>query len=454
MLIAYPASTPPHLEPEEVSLALSDIATAMAQARNTIVMLGAGASTKAGITDFRSKGTGWYSRQTPRSTSEAAHAPFSDEASSSPSSSQASTSSQARTSSQDDPTPTQLRSFFSSSSFRNPSTRVQSLKFFASFKNQVDQSLASSLSSRGVTSLHRFLGELNVMRKLGRVYSQNIDGFERSGGLSNVELGAGAGMGKERGDTVQLHGTVQDARCSECDHEEWCGAWVVQEWASGEKRITTSSKSTVLVCGSSLRIDGFVKMARSFAGAVRARGGMCVLVNRERVASSWEEVFDYHVMADCDDFMDRIRTEWRAADPQAWIGVKKRQRAFIRSIMPMTSTVTKREQNITTQSVADVEHQGPIPSAQTRNCSEPRLVLGERSCEISTRPTKKTRRTTASRKVSAGDEIRDDIDTREAREIVLMAETILKKQARRKRAEESSASGGGRRVGRSSGIRC
>ncbi|SCZ88440.1 BZ3500_MvSof-1268-A1-R1_Chr2-1g04412 [Microbotryum saponariae] len=492
MLIAYSASTPPHLEPEEVSLALSDSATAIAQARNTIVMLGAGASTKAGIADFRSKGTGLYSRQTHHSTSEAAHAPFSDEASSSPRSSQASTSSQFRTSSQDDPTPTQLRSFFSSSSFRNPSTRVQSLEFFASFKNQVDQSLASSPSSRGVTNLHRFLGELKVMRKLGRVYSQNIDGFERSGGLSNVELGAGGGVGRERGDTVQLHGTVQDARCSECDHEEWCGAWVVQEWASGEKaecpKCQARSKRTIrsrsylrpsivlydeliphsetivrlanhdilqidclLVCGSSLRIDGFVKMARSFAGAVRARGGMCVLVNRERVASSWE-VFHYHVMADCDEFVNRIRTEWRAADPQAWRGVKKRQRAFIRSVMPMTSMVTKGEQNIATHSVADFEHQGRIPSAHTRNCSETRSDLGERSCEIPTRPTKKTRRTGIYRTISARDEIRDEIDMREAREIVLMAETILKKHARRKRTEESSAGGrGGRRGGRSSG---
>ncbi|SCV72041.1 BQ2448_4735 [Microbotryum intermedium] len=506
MLIRYSASTPAHLEPEQVSLALSDISTAIAQARSAIVMLGAGASTNAGIADFRSKSTGLYSRQsadampsvttTTTAAAEAAHAPFSDEALSCTSCSQSSTSTQTQNSTQADPTPTQLRSFFTSSSFRDPSTRVRSLKFFASFKTQIDQILEQG-PSRGVTSVHRFSGELKAIERLRRVYSQNIDGFETSGGLTNVELGVEGGVERDRGDKAQLHGTVSNARCSECDHSEPCGRSVVEQWARGEMaecrkcqarmqsrsilgkralrprsylrpsivlydetipysktiaRLANQDISQIdclLVCGTSLRIGGFVKMVKSFGAAVRSRGGLCVLVNRETVARSWDEVFDYHVMADCDDFVERIKAECKASDPKAWKGVKKRQRAFLRSTLASASTATEATLGATRPPISDLESRGPVSSFPTKICFSQLSDRVERRAPRRPTPTKKKARRTSKRLGTTCTEVESLPDEREAREIALMAEMILKKEERerrRKRMEKSCAGGGGGRV--------
>lgn len=51
----------------------------------------------------------------------------------------------------------------------------------------------------------------------------------------------------------------------------------------------------MIVMGTSLKIPGFKKLVKEFAKAVKARGGVRVLVNREEIGgkAEWKDVFDY-----------------------------------------------------------------------------------------------------------------------------------------------------------------
>lgn len=51
----------------------------------------------------------------------------------------------------------------------------------------------------------------------------------------------------------------------------------------------------MLVMGTSLRIPGFKALVKQFAKTVKARGGSCILVNRDEMTSKseWKTVFDY-----------------------------------------------------------------------------------------------------------------------------------------------------------------
>jgi len=57
--------------------------------------------------------------------------------------------------------------------------------------------------------------------------------------------------------------------------------------------LTEGEPDFLLVAGTSLQIPGFKHLVKEFAKAVKANGGICVLVNREPVAAIWDSVFDY-----------------------------------------------------------------------------------------------------------------------------------------------------------------
>ncbi|BGP72668.1 NAD-dependent deacetylase hst3 [Rhodotorula toruloides] len=58
----------------------------------------------------------------------------------------------------------------------------------------------------------------------------------------------------------------------------------------------------LIVAGTSLRIPGFRRIVKDVARAVRARDGVCVFVNGEKVGREWDEVFDYHFLGSTDSF--------------------------------------------------------------------------------------------------------------------------------------------------------
>ncbi|KAM0752528.1 DHS-like NAD/FAD-binding domain-containing protein [Meredithblackwellia eburnea MCA 4105] len=93
--------------------------------------------------------------------------------------------------------------------------------------------------------------------------------------------------------------------------------------ASTSDSDSTSNQSPdlLLVMGTSLRIPGFKALVKDFAkvvlGTARDKGGegLRILVNNESVGKEWDDVFDYHFIADCDDFVRRIEEDWEDARP-------------------------------------------------------------------------------------------------------------------------------------------
>ncbi|CAF1577896.1 unnamed protein product [Rotaria magnacalcarata] len=139
------------------SFNLASAAEYMANCSNIIIMCGAGISTSAGIPDFRSPGTGLYSRL------EQYNLPFPE-------------------------------AIFELNYFReNPKP------FFLLAKELYPQNFMP-------TPTHYFIRLMNEKAKLLRVYTQNIDSLERIAGIPTEKI-------------VEAHGTFFTAHCLECRKE-------------------------------------------------------------------------------------------------------------------------------------------------------------------------------------------------------------------------------------------
>ncbi|GAA5950514.1 hypothetical protein JCM3765_000514 [Sporobolomyces pararoseus] len=77
----------------------------------------------------------------------------------------------------------------------------------------------------------------------------------------------------------------------------------------------SSRPDFLLVAGTSLQIPGFKQLVKEFAKEVKLNGGICVLVNREAVASSWNSVFDIEFRMDADAFASSIISNLDALSP-------------------------------------------------------------------------------------------------------------------------------------------
>lgn len=203
------------------------------------------------------------------------------------------------------------------------------------------------------TQTHKLLKLLKEKKKLLRCYTQNIDGLEAHEGL---ETGITPKNWKKL-DVIQLHGDIHKLKCMHCsslfdwseESSKVCQRGEAPECPScrivQEDRLKRNRRSTgigrlkpnivlygeehpdgdligrctqsdfkakpdfLLIAGTSLKVMGIQKLVRQAAKSVKERGGIVIFVNKTEVGTnSWKDIIDFHIEADCDDWVSNLKT--------------------------------------------------------------------------------------------------------------------------------------------------
>ncbi|GAA6018482.1 hypothetical protein JCM11491_007013 [Sporobolomyces phaffii] len=344
----------PGVEAHSTTKKLDQVTEAIARCKKAVILCGAGISTLAGIPDFRSKDTGLYSSSTPSSSSTLrGPAMFSATVYSSPD------------------TTSQHLEFLSA--FKD------SLDLISSSPPTATHGFMGLLKKRG--QLRRvYTQNIDGLEARAGLRAVEIEGVKLQPAGVDVK---GKGKAKLEGDYVQLHGSIHRVRCTTCAYvAEWTdGAEVDQAEGVGsvfrrgevaecpqcanraairaaQNKRSLPSRSFLrpaitlyeetspaalsigslsvsdltlgggpdfmLVMGTSLKIPGFKKLVKEFGKAVKAKGGLRVLVNREEIkGQEWKDVFDFNVVSDCDVFTNRVISNWKRMRPRDWVGSQK-----------------------------------------------------------------------------------------------------------------------------------
>lgn len=289
------------LSDPQSSVQLREIALKIRASKKTVVVAGAGISSNAGIPDFRSR-DGLYSlvKQQYKDTF------------------------------------VKGKDLFDVILFRDEKSTGIFYSFMAGLRN-------ATLDAQP-THTHQLLKLLKDKKKLLRCYTQNIDGLEYRAGLGF-------------NDTVQLHGDLHKLKCMNCSQTyQWSPAYA-EEMKGGDApdcencintslaRFLSGKRSTsvgrlrpdivlygedhpsgdaislklakdcsrspqlLIVMGTSLKVVGIKRLVRSLAQATHAVGGMVIIVNKTSVSrSEWQNIFDYHVLADSDAWVANVRS--------------------------------------------------------------------------------------------------------------------------------------------------
>ncbi|GAA5941686.1 uncharacterized protein JCM15063_002641 [Sporobolomyces koalae] len=338
-------------EPRQV---LESITERIAKSKKAVICCGAGISTNAGIPDFRSSGTGLYATPTASTSSSTLRGPamFTASVYSSP------------------VTTAQHLQFLSD--FKD------SLNEITANPPTATHGFLKTLKDRG--QLRRvYTQNIDGLEGKAGLRAVELEGVKLCSGRDQ-ENAKGKGKAKLEGDYVQLHGSISRVRCSACDYvAEWTDQaeigqteGVGQVFRRGEvaecpqcsnraalraaqRKRSLPSRSflrpaitlyeenspaalsigslsisdltlgggpdLLIVMGTSLKIPGFKKLVKEFAKAVKAKGGLRILVNREEIkGQEWRDVFDYNVLSDSDLFTSLVLSTWKRIRPRDWVG--------------------------------------------------------------------------------------------------------------------------------------
>ena len=264
---------------------------------------------------------------------------------------------------------------FDSILWKDPLSTSVFYKFISSLRKKIRDEV------KATSPTHKFIKTLRDRGKLVRCYTQNIDGLEvREGLCSDMTRGKGnrarftkkvlekprsttpvlPGSDRDGGcEVVQLHGELEDLRCTLCHKTcSWgdgredtlfrgeapeCQVCLAADCdrrdrgkrgtAVGRLRpnivlygeehpsadllssITTHdlglAPDVLLILGTSLRVHGLKILVKEFAKAVHAKAGgkgKVIFVNLTRPAESvWNGVIDYHVAMDCDAWIGELK---------------------------------------------------------------------------------------------------------------------------------------------------
>ncbi|CAI2163861.1 10963_t:CDS:2 [Funneliformis geosporum] len=236
-------------------------------------------------------------------------------------------------------------------------------KFMALLKQQV-------VNAR-VTATHRHFAKLNNMNKLLRVYSQNVDNLEERAGLPVNDCHNT--RSSER--IVKLHGEIDNVWCNICHKTfpfssdvinafkdgippecQYCMEQAEKARISGKRirktRIAMLPRPNILlyndfertvgeeigriahhdqrkadcllIMGTSLKVSGCKSLVKDFSKAVHSRGGKVIFVNTTEVTSNnWKDVIDVHIQGASDEWAELVEAELEKKEPTS----KRRKRA-------------------------------------------------------------------------------------------------------------------------------
>ncbi|GAA5994298.1 hypothetical protein JCM11641_008428 [Rhodosporidiobolus odoratus] len=360
-------------QPRANTRAVDTIVISLAKSKKAVLLVGAGISTNAGIPDFRSQRTGLYS-------STSCPASFSTAPSTTLKGPDLFSASVYRT---PEMTAEHLRFIaafkrsLSSITSAHTSPSCASAPSTPPLADPVTQThdFMSVLKKRGQL-LRVYTQNIDGLEGVGTgLQAVPLQGVVTSPSARAASSAKTKGKGKVKveGDFVQLHGSVHAVRCTGCEFvREWgeddyeafeagevgacpqCHERATIRLARGQRTLSSlqraflrpsitlydesplaaltigslsvtdlsSSPDFLLVMGTSLKIPGFKKLVKEFAKAVKARGGVRVLVNREEMGgkAEWKDVFDYQVISDTDAFVTRVLSDWKRNRSRDWEG--------------------------------------------------------------------------------------------------------------------------------------
>lgn len=223
------------------------------------------------------------------------------------------------------------RDLFDATLFKEEATTRVFYTFMAELKTVI--------SSAVPTPTHSFIRQLQDNGQLLRCYTQNIDCLEEL-----VDL-----------PVVQLHGSMNKVKCTLCpasygfssDHQQQfrdgtpptcpkCQDLYDERLRLGKRSLATGTlrpdivlynedhplgesighmqftdlkkrPDLMIVMGTSLKIPALKKFIKQAARVIHSnKNGRVVFVNRTPSTKEWEKVFDYEILSDTDDWVDRM----------------------------------------------------------------------------------------------------------------------------------------------------